>query len=1017
MPAFDRMNLQPGTTFGAYEILSAIGEGGLAEVYKARDARLNRVVAIKVLRAQLSSDPEARQSLEREAQIVARLNHPNICTLYNIGEQDGFDYLVMEYLEGHTLAERLQEGALPVDEALKIAIDVADALDKAHQNGVVHRDLKPSNIMLTSSGPKLLDFGLAKPLRASNIGTTDWNTTASAHAGPGMNGTLAYVAPESLEGSDADEKVDVWGFGCVLYEMLTGKPAFGQRTLPETVAQILKHDPDWHLLPASTPLSIHALLRVCLAKERNDRPARMINIMHALKQPAITVPKHNLPQQLNTFVGREEEIHDICSLVAQHRLLTLTGPGGVGKTRLALQVGQKLLHDFPDGVWFAEFAAIVDSQFAGQVVATAVGVREQPARPITESLFEYLESRNALIILDNCEHIAESAAAIAEEILNRSKGMKIIATGRRSLNLPQERSWRVPPLSMPPNRSADVSIEELNNYDAIRLFLDRARSVSPEFVLTANNSGAVLEICNRLDGIPLAIELAAARIRVLSPRQIGERLSDRFALLRDQSRTMQPRHQSLQATLDWSYDLLSDQEKQVFRQLAAFSGGWTLEAAEAICVIDGSLLVLEVLSCLTDKCLVQTKSFQDGMRFEFTETIRQYAFEKLKRAGELPVLNDRHLDYFAGVALQAESKLQGPAQQAVLEDLAAENDNLRAALTWGLQVNPALALRLANSLWEYWRIRGRLVEAEGWLVRAITQELSEQDQVMKAKALWSLGWIAVVQGKPQSAMQFSEEALKTFREKNDEYGVARCLGNLGQVALYKGEYERAGAVFEEALSIARRLGNSRSVAATLGNLGVIARRVGDPHKARDYWELALEIARGLQDQWMIAAALNNLGLAYQDQNDLSTAEKLWSESLAIRRRLADHEGIANGLFNLAIAAFEKGEYDVSRRQFLEALTYYYELQEAANLASAFMYLAKVSAAKEHYRNAAVLLGSAALQQELSLGPWSPREARIYRDLTSVLEEKLGKESFSDAVVAGHSMTTEQALIHARSGDN
>ena len=1008
------MTLQPGTIFGVYEILSSIGAGGIGEVYKARDGRLNRLVAIKVLREDLALDADARRSFEREARTVAALNHPHICTLYDIGKQDGLEYLVMEYLEGQTLAQRLEKGALPIDEALKIAGDIADALEKAHQHGVVHRDLKPGNVMLTSVGPKLLDFGLAKGLRPPNIGNADSTTAVSAQFGETISGTLAYLAPESLEGGQTDERVDIWSFGCVLFEMLTGRPAFGVRTFSETIARILKDDPDWHLLPASTPLSTHAVLRVCLAKDPRERPGRMLNITRVLEQPA-AVRKHNLPHQLNTFVGRDQELRDLTAVLARDRLITLTGPGGVGKTRLAIQAGHTQLGEFSDGVYLVEFATIDEPQFAGQVVAAALGVREQATQSITESVLEYLETRRALIILDNCEHITETAASLAEEILDRSNGTKIIATSRRPLNVSGERLWRVPPLSIPDRRSTDVSAADLQDYDAIRLFLERARSVSPDFVLTSKNCSAVLEICSRLDGIPLAIELAAARVRILSPKQIGERLFDRFVLLRQGSRTTPTRHESLQATLDWSYDLLPEEEKKVFRELAVFAGGWTLEAAEAICVTHGNLQVFEALSLLADECLIRTTAFHSEVRFEFTETVRQYAREKLKRSRELYAVNDRHLAYFAGMAAQSESKVHGPAQQSALEDLAAEDDNLRAALTWALQANVPLALEMTNSLWEYWQIRGRLIEAEGWLARAAAGEVTEENRVLKAKALCTLASIANMQGKPQPARQFAEEALVTFRRNNDEFGVARCLGNLGLAAFHNGEYELAGSVFERALEILRRLGNSRAVVFTLSNLGLVARRRSDLEKARDYFELALQIARGLQDQWLLAAILSNLGLVYQDQSDLSAAEELWVESLAIRRRLADRQGIATGLFNLSSVSFKKGEVDNSAKLLLEAMTYYYELREEANLAAALLYLARAAVAKEQYRKAAVLVGSAVSQREISSGPWSPQEAAVHTHLVSVLEEKLGKENFSAAIIAGHSMTTEQALAHARSG--
>jgi predicted ATPase len=996
-----------GRTIGHYEILSFVGAGGMGEVYMARDTRLQRHVAIKVLAESLLSSPQAKERFEREAQTAAGLNHPNICVLHDVGWDNGIDFIVMEYLEGETLRERLQKGAMPLEEALQIAIPIADALDKTHSHGVVHKDLKPGNIMLTGFGPKLLDFGLARPSYAASA-----PDRPSTEMEPAISGTPAYLAPECLDGARAGAAADIWAFGCLLYEMLTGTCAFGRATLPQTIVHILKHEPDWQLLPANTPLSVHELLRACLAKNRNERPTRMMNVRNALTQSQGSAMRHNLPPQSKAFVGREKELIEIASLLATHRLVTLTGTGGVGKTRLALQIAQNLLGDFPDGVWLVELAAIADPQSATQVLATALGVHERPGKPAAVALFEYLETRRALIVLDNCEHIVEAASALAEEILRRTHGAKVMATSRRSLNLPDERVWRVPALSMPSNLSAGEPIYELTGYDAIRLFLDRARSVLSEFELTRNNAQAIVEICKRLDGIPLAIELAAARLRFLSPRQVNEKLSNRFALLRD-PRTVQPRHRSLQATLDWSYGLLPAEEQDVFRQLAVFVGGWTLEAAETVCITPDGSLVFEVLSALTDNCLVQTRPMRDGIRFEFTESIRQYALEKLKAAGEQASVSDRHLAFFAEVASKADARLQGPAQQILLEELAAENDNFRAALTRGFQANPAVALGLANSLFEYWRIRGHLVEAEGWLTQALAQEVPRQNQPAKATALSRRGWIAVAQGKPGLARQFSEEALDIFRENNDEFGIGRCLGVLGTVALHTGEYELARSFYEENLRIFRKLGNSRNVAGALSNLGIVARRLNDLHKARDCWELAVQIARGVQDQWSVATTLNNLGLLYHDEHDLATAEKLWLESLALRRSLSDKGGIATSLYNLGTSAFEKGDFEASRKLLLQALAYYDDLRDRTSIAGTLLHLARASAAQDQYRRAAVLTGAAVSQRQIGLGTWGPFDASVYDHLSSVLEKELGKEAFAEADAAGRALTLEHALTLAR----
>src|SRR5262245_4649835 len=632
------MPLAPGIRIGAYQLTSAIGAGGMGEVYRARDSRLKREVALKVLPPHMAGDRDRLARFQREAEVLASLNHPRIAQIYGLEESAAGGVhtlaIVMEIVVGDDLADRIARAAIPVEHALAIARQIAEALEAAHEKGIVHRDLKPANIKVRPDGSvKVLDFGLAKAFDAATDagridrgGVDDGQTIDSpvmTRAGV-LVGTPAYMSPEQARGKVVDGRTDIWAVGCVLFEMLTGRPPFAGETLVDTLAAVVEREPDWRLLPESTPAAIRRLLRRCLEKSSTARirdigDAR-IDIEDALAPDRRSArdrddtgaPRHNLPAELTTFVGREKERSELARMLTSSRLLSLTGAGGAGKTRLALRLAADLTNDFRDGVWLIDLAPIATPDLVDQTIGSAIGVREAPQRLMRDILLDTCRPRALLLVLDNCEHLIDACAEVAEALLRAAPALRIVATSREQLRVPGEVVWRVSSLSLPDDASP-VSAEALLDGEATRLFVDRATSIDPAFTPTPESAATIARICRRLDGIPLAIELAAARIGTLSVEQIDARLQDRFRLLTGGSRTAVARQRTLEATMQWSYQLLSEQERVLLGRLSIFPAGWTLEAAEKVCGGDGldEAEMLDLLSRLAGKSLVTLEGQRD----------------------------------------------------------------------------------------------------------------------------------------------------------------------------------------------------------------------------------------------------------------------------------------------------------------------------------------------------------------------------------------------------------------------
>jgi predicted ATPase/transcriptional regulator with XRE-family HTH domain len=533
---------------------------------------------------------------------------------------------------------------------------------------------------------------------------------------------------------------------------------------------------------AGEPLQRHTVLVIAQAlglspaevtpPDRSSPPgARASPVLDSAGARAVGAASNltDLPVPMTSFIGRARELAAVKQRFSSARLLTLTGPGGCGKTRLALQAAAELADKFADGVCFVELAPLGDPRLVPQSVASALGVREEPTRPLPVTLIDTLHRRQLLLVLDNCEHLIAACAELAHILLSACPQLHVLATSREVLGVAGEMAWRVPPLASPdPQRP--VPVEHLLQYEAVQLFVERARTVQPTFTVTERNAAAVAQVCHRLDGIPLAIELAAARVKVLTVEQIAARLDDRFRLLTGGSRIALPRQQTLQAAIDWSYDLLSEPERRLWRRLSVFAGGWTLEAAEAVCAGAGldAAEVLDRLTSLVDKSLVTVDAMAGEARYRLLETIRQYGREKLERSGEAAVIRRQHLEWHVGLAERAEPELTGPDQAVWLEKLEAEHDNLRAALEWS-QVEAQgeqIGLRVAAALWRFWLVHGHLREGRRWLEGMLAGS-PEAWPAVRAKALYGAGALAEDQGDYAAARAFFAESLALRRELLD----------------------------------------------------------------------------------------------------------------------------------------------------------------------------------------------------------------------------------------------------------
>ncbi len=741
--------------------------------------------------------------------------------------------------------------------------------------------------------------------------------------------------------------------------------------------------------------------------------------------------KHNLPPQLTSFIGRERELAEAKQKLFPSprgrgqgegpRLLTLIGPGGTGKTRLSLQLATGLLSSFKDGVWLIELAPLAESSLVLQAVATVFGMREQPGMPLQELVLNYLRNKHLLLLLDNCEHLIETCAQLADQFLHNSPNLKIIASSREALGINGETVYRVPSLTLPDHSKA--SRESLMGYESIQLFVDRASAANPNFSLTEKNASSVAQICHRLDGIPLAIELAAARVTVFATEQIASRLDDRFRLLTGGSRTALPRQQTLRALIDWSYDILSTDEQALLRRLSVFTGGWSFEAAEAICA---DLDVLELLTQLINKSLVVVEE-GDETRYRLLETIRQYARDKLLESGEGEEVRNKHLDYFLTLAETAEPNLEGFEYLRWATKLNTEYDNIRAALEWGLAKDIEVALRLVGALPFFWMTNGYSSEGYRWAVEVLEKakshpsqdsEIGDRISNARARALLALSRMATNLGDNEVVCSTASESIALARKAGDKQILSFALAHLAAGKANLGYVDEAYRLSKESLAIAREEGNTPALGYSLVMMGELtAIALQDYESALTYGEEAIAVSEAGGNRWGSSMTIFGLGFFARTIGDYDQARSRFRTCLPVFLEFGDKHRINMIQSELAHIEREQGQFKQAIPMYRETILEWQRLGHRAAIAHQLECFAFIAKAQEQPERAAKLFGAAeALREKINIA-MTPQERIEYDRGIADLRANMDEKVFASHWAEGRSMRMDEAIEFALEESN
>jgi predicted ATPase/DNA-binding winged helix-turn-helix (wHTH) protein len=1076
----------PHSVASHYRIIEKLGGGGMGIVYKALDLRLERYVALKFLPDNLVNDLRALERFRREALAASALNHANICTVYDIGEQDGRPFLAMEFIEGATLHVHMNGASLPIEEILSLGIQIADALDAAHAESIIHRDIKPANIFVTKRGQaKVLEFGLAKLMNKNGRAKGAIESPHSSLEEPisivgVISGTPSYMSPEQIRGDDLDARADVFSMGLLLYEMATGQKAFPGGTGGVIIEAILNRPPAAvRNVNPNIAVELEAIINKAIEKNKEQRYQsaaelrsdlqmlrRDLDSGHAAlneiddeEQPGLkstrlggtgttrSPDKHyvftrglapelsampdgfpekplkqvemrpsNLPVSRTGFVGREKEVAAAKELLLRQdvRVVTVTGPGGIGKTRLAVEVASGLVELFPGGIHFVPLSPLIDPSLVASVIVQALGIREtggQSSLEILKKNFQDSLRAPILFLLDNFEHLLQAAPIVAE-LLAMSANLKILVTSRAALHVYGEHEFPVPPLALPDSRSA-ACVEVLSQYAAVALFIQRAVAAKPAFELNQENAAVVTEICARLDGLPLAIELAAARIKVLSPSSMLTRLASRLQLLTGGARDLPQRQQTLRAAMDWSYDLLSAAEQKLFRRLSVFVGGCNLEGVEAVCDTKGDLDLdrLDGMASMVDKSLAQQVEHANGeSRFVMLETIREYALEKLEASGEKALTKRSHAAYCLVLAEEEAPEQSGGEGVEWLERFALEHDNFRAGLDWLTETGDAeWGLRLGTALFRFWEIREYLAEGRDRLARLLKLAGAAPPTKARMRALFAAGVLAGEQGDYTSAETLISESRDIAHHLGDRTGIAVSLNALAVFARDRGDVATAHTLFEKSLLLWRELGDQKAVARSLSNLANVVKLQGAYSFAHALYGECISIFRGLGDRTGVAWSLNYQGDVARDQGDCAASRALYEQGLAMFRELEDRWGIAGTLADLGSLAREQQNYPLARSLYRESIKIFWELGHKRGIARLLECFACSAAAQLDAERSLRLAGAAATLRKTIGAPLTPAEQAKLESALDPARQLLIGTAGTTAWLEGSRMPVERVI--------
>lgn len=1006
----------PAIVDGRYHLQQLIGQGATAKVYKAYQESLDRHVAIKILRPSLLEEESFQERFRLEARYVGRLQHPNIVQVYDFGTHNDNYYIAMELIEGQTLDSLLRElkekaQKLPLSQVLKIVREIGQALAYAHRREMIHRDIKPGNIMLTTNGrTMLMDFGLAKLVDAPHL-TIEGK----------ISGTPYYMAPEQIQGMPLDTRVDIYALGVVMYQMLTGRLPFSAENEMAVLFQHIRDTPPLptHFVPELSK-GIEFITLKALAKQPGDRYQTMEKMLADLDDPekvagqiteilpslkASTIPPHHLPSSPTPFIGRKEELETAQNRLVQTgtRLLTLVGIGGVGKTRLALEVGRTLLYTFPDGVFFLDLTAIQRPALLPGMIAHLINMAEEGEEALREQLLAYLSERRLLLILDNFEHLLEAASLIST-ILVAAPRCKILVTSREPLRLYGENLLQISPLPLPDLRQ-QLTFEELSRFTAVQLFADRAQAVDAEFVLTPDNIQAVAEICVRLDGLPLALELAANQIYTFSLPELVVHLNNRLSILTHGPRDRSARQQTMKGTIEWSFSLLNKTEQQAFNHLSIFSGRFSTDAAfEVVGPVS--------LQSLAQKGLLQYENAPDGkLRFSMLQVIHEYAYANLTAGHAFEQLRQKHTAFYRKLAESAEPHLTGADQKDWFALLDIEHDNFRAILHRSLEgKDPETALHFGSILWRLWAVYSYLSEGALWL-ESILSQTADFKTPARAKLLFGAGRIALFQQKLALAGQRFNQSLDLYRELPDQSGQATLLNSLGEIAIMQDAPNQAGSLFREALALFQAEKDKTGIAQTLTHLGQLAFVQEEYEKANDFLLQSLEMGKGTATLETTAIKLNGLGEIARMQARYDEAAAYYEQALALYRQLNYSMGQAAILHNLGQVKLAQEKFPEAAALFRQSLGLLRTMEEKViigwNLAGLGAALLNLGNAKHAVR---LFSATQALFQRLG-GQLDAPDQAVYERYLAASKETLTEPEWHQAWHEGQAMPVENELLN------
>ncbi len=1005
-------SLDPGRRLGRHEIRGWLGAGGMGEVYRAFDTRLRREVAIKVLGRHIQTRPGALQRFEKEARAASALNHPNIATVYDIGEEDSLPYIVMELVEGESL-RRMLSRPWPLELMLDVGTQIAEGLVAAHERDIVHRDLKPENVLLNGERvAKIVDFGLAE-------------FGLDAPAEPGIvRGTLGYLPPEALTGEPVDPRADQFSFGAILYEMATGVRAFPLRSSLDVPSPSLagEHRPLADARPDLPAAFVQAVSR-CMRSHPNDRFPSMRDLLAELRGarrrgPMARPGPLRLPARRTRLIGRRGELVQIEHLVLgqQARLLTLTGTGGTGKTRLAIEAAERLAPQFLGGVTFVPLATITDPALVATTIAQALEAPSAPARPALAAIISVLRGADAptLLVLDNFEQVIDAAPTVSE-LLAACPELTVIVTSREILHLYGEHGFPVSPLELPDGAHL-ARPEALGECPSVSLFVERAQAANAGFRLTAENAAAVAGLCAGLDGLPLALELAAAQTRVLPPEILLARVENRLQLLTRGPRDLPGRQQTLRRTIDWSHQLLSATEQAVFRRLSVFAGGLTLEAAQAVVDPFGKLdlPVEQGVSALVDKSLLEAREPFDGeSRFIMLETLREYAREKLVASEEAERTQRAHAAYFLILAEEGGAVLasaESPESLYWLRRFEVEHDNVRVALEhltargdaeWGF--------RLALGMFPFWQRGTRLVEGRRSFDALLEIDATRVPAVQRAKALFAAGVLAGTQRDPVRGNALHQACLALYRQLGDRRGTVIALVAVANQLVAAGDPDGAQRALEESLDIWIELGDRAGYARSLSNLAFVAREQRRLDEARSLYQQAASLFDSLGDRVSRAWAGDHEGDVAREQGDLVSAEALYAEALQTFRAVDDSWGTGSALADLGAIARLRGD-GAAGRLYREALASFVKLDHRRGIARVLESLACLAAeGGQSERGIRLLAAATALRERIGAPPVPPADQAELDHSLEILQECLGLDAARCLWQEGARMSLEETI--------